>query len=361
MPEHIETTRFLVSKRQLEQYRFESSAPTKLAGGDILASIEKLAFTANNITYAVMGERLSYWDFFPAKEGWGSIPAWGFASVIASRHEGISEGERLYGYFPVSSHTVLTPGKLSERGFKDASAHRQQLAGVYNRYERVSAHHREGLEALLRPLFLTAFLIDAFLANNVLFGAETILLSSASSKTAIATAYMLNKRLGKAYRLVGLTSPANETFVKGLSCYDQVMRYETLKDLPGADAVYLDFSGNAPLRRELHQHFRMRHSALIGAAHWEQLAATRDLPGATPTTFFAPSEAKRRVDSWGADVFQQRVSDAWQDFLNRAEGWFTLSKSVGRAGVGAVYLDTLAGRVKPDTGHIVSLRSDTRP
>ncbi|MBC7103757.1 MAG: DUF2855 family protein [Parvibaculum sp.] len=43
----------------------------------MLVEIEKFALSANNITYAVAGDMLNYWSFFPAEEGWGKIPVWG--------------------------------------------------------------------------------------------------------------------------------------------------------------------------------------------------------------------------------------------------------------------------------------------
>ncbi len=43
-----------------------------LAEGAVRFAIEKFAFTANNITYAVAGDMLNYWSFFPAEDGWAS-------------------------------------------------------------------------------------------------------------------------------------------------------------------------------------------------------------------------------------------------------------------------------------------------
>jgi hypothetical protein len=40
--------------------------------GDILMKVEQFAFTANNMTYALMGGATGwYWYFFPAPRGWG--------------------------------------------------------------------------------------------------------------------------------------------------------------------------------------------------------------------------------------------------------------------------------------------------
>ena len=53
---------------------------------------ERFALTANNITYAAFGEAMKYWQFFPADEGFGCIPVWGFATVVESRCTGITPG-----------------------------------------------------------------------------------------------------------------------------------------------------------------------------------------------------------------------------------------------------------------------------
>ena len=37
---------------------------------------------------------MSYWDFFPAEQGWGRVPMWGFAEVERSEAEGVEPGTR---------------------------------------------------------------------------------------------------------------------------------------------------------------------------------------------------------------------------------------------------------------------------
>ena len=97
--------------------------------------------TANNITYAVLGGQLKYWQLFPPPENFGNIPVWGFGEVIASRHPSISEGERLFGYFPMATHLVIEATDVSKRGLRDAAAHRQGVAPVYNAYARQRRSH----------------------------------------------------------------------------------------------------------------------------------------------------------------------------------------------------------------------------
>jgi hypothetical protein len=57
-------------------------------------------------------------------------------------------------------------------------------------------------------------------------------------------------------RTVGLTSAGNQAFTQGLGCYDQVLLYEDLHTLdPATPTLYVDFAGNAALRRNVHMHF----------------------------------------------------------------------------------------------------------
>src|SRR5215468_1275841 len=189
----MQATDFVVSKNDLKQCRV---IETRLPGTDalpaeaLLVKVDRFAFTANNITYAMLGDQMKYWQLFRAPSGFGNIPVWGFGEVIASKHPAVGEGERLFGYFPMATHLVIEAGDVSKRGLRDIAAHRQGVAPVYNAYARVGndpayADKRGDHQALLRPLFMLSFLVDYYLAENAFFGVERVLLSSASSKTAI--------------------------------------------------------------------------------------------------------------------------------------------------------------------------------
>ena len=87
---------FLVRRDDLASTRIDSfDANAPLDAGELRCRIDHFAFTANNITYAVFGDAMHYWQFFPAPAGWGCVPVWGFATVQESRCDGLAVGERL--------------------------------------------------------------------------------------------------------------------------------------------------------------------------------------------------------------------------------------------------------------------------
>jgi hypothetical protein len=287
---------------------------------------------------------------------------WGFGDVIASKHPGIAIGERLFGYFPMATHLVIEAADVTKRGLRDAAAHRQGVAPVYNAYARVSgdtafAGRQGDYQALLRPLFMLSFLLDDFLAENEFFGARSVILSSASSKAAFGFAHLLHT-LRKDIRVVGLTSAANSEFVHSLGCYDDVVSYDRATSLPSSSTVaFVDMAGNSELRARLHQHFgnQIKYSGRIGLTHRSSSPDEPALPGAKPTWFSAPDQIRKRAKEWGPGGIESRFSPAWSGFAPMLDRWLKVIEGRGPAALKQVYQDTLAGRVPPDQGHILSL------
>jgi len=353
---------FVVKRDDLRQCAVEpgrASDETVLEPGQVLIRVDRFAFTANNVTYGAVGEMIGYWNFFPAGTGWGRIPVWGFGDVVASRHDALPVGERIYGYLPMSTHVVLQPDQVTPASFVDAAPHRAALPPIYNQYTRcaadpIYARDREPHIALFRPLFTTAFLLDDFLAEQNAFGARQIVLSSASSKTALGLACLLRTRGGA--RVVGLTSAGNAAFVDGTGYYDRVVDYDAVASLPAAPTVFVDFAGNGAVLERVHRRFGelLRHSAQVGVTHWERMAAPADLPGPAPVFFFAPTQLLKRLQEWGPDQFQRRLGAAMQRFLT-SSSWLRIVEHRGPAAVERLYRAMVDGAVDPAEGHKLSL------
>jgi hypothetical protein len=353
-------TDFLVKGDDLRECRIADSDVPEPGPGQALLRVDRFGLTANNITYAVFGERMSYWDFFPAEEGWGHVPMWGFAEVQQSEAKGVEPGTRLYGYLPPSSYLVVTPVRVSEHGFLDGSPHRAALPSAYQHYLVTDGDPfyrlaTEEIQMLLRPLFITSFLIDDELADEGLTRG-TIVISSASSKTAIGAAFLLAQREG--VHLIGLTSPRSAAFVDGLGIYHRTVTYDALDSLKREPATFVDIAGDGQVRRAVHSRYgeQLVHSMAVGATHWEQpLTDGESLPGPSPTFFFAPDRVAKRSQDWGPAGLQTRASDAWHPFCAWTGGWLEVLEGHGFAAVAKAYLDVLEGRVEPSTAHVLSL------
>src|SRR5882757_8178893 len=360
----MQSTDFIVARKDLQQCKsIETQLPDAAALPDeaLLVKVTRFAFTANNITYAVLGDQLKYWQLFPAPKDFGNVPVWGFGEVIASKHPSVAAGENLFGYFPMATHLVIEAADVTKRGLRDGAAHRQGVAPVYNAYARVSDDPafsgRQGdYQALLRPLFMLSFLVDDLLAENEFYGARRVMLSSASSKTAFGLAHLLHARDG--IEVIGLTSAPNLEFVRSLGCYHDVVTYDAVASLPADSPVaYVDMAGNSGLREKLHRHFgdQMKYSGRVGLTHRSTSPDEPELPGAKPIWFFAPDQIRKRAKEWGPGGVDTRFGAAWAGFAPKLDQWLTVTEGRGPATVQQVYLDTLNGRVPPDQGHILSL------
>jgi hypothetical protein len=295
-----------------------------------------------------MGDEMGYWRLFPAPEGWGRIPAWAYARVVASRSPALAEGRRVFGLAPMGKYVTVRPAPHPV-GFVDAAPHRAELSPVYNQYLSVEG---EGDDAALvmRPLFGTSVLLDLLLSEAGFEGAGTVVLTSASSKTAYGLAHLLRERPVKT---IGLTSAPRRGWVGGLGLYDAVLTYDEATDLeaPGG-AVLVDFAGDRELVRGVHEQLGdvLARSILVGFTHRRVAGDEAPLPGPAPEFFFAPDEIARR----GREL-AQRYADAWAGFAPVAERAMRIERITDGDELVRVYRDLLEGRVDPAAGYVVSL------
>ena len=344
-----------VKKNDLAQSEWHESEMPTLADGQILLAVEKYALTANNITYAVVGDGFGYWNFFPTGDAeWGIVPVWGFASVVASKNADIAVGERVYGYLPMASHLLVTPTNVQDGGFVDGAAHRHGLAIIYNQYNRLGKGEGslEAERAIFQPLFTTSFLIEDFMRSNDWFGAAALVMTSASSKTSLGLA-MVTKSLSPSIKRIGLTSEGNKAFVEQSGLYDQVLTYDNLS---AADAssptVSVDFAGNGRLLADIHAHWgdALKFSSLVGATHVSERGGADGLQGPKPQLFFAPTAAESLIKEIGAPAFRARVDEQFAAFVTGASAYLKVEDLEGREALQSAYLAMLANEVAPSRG-----------
>jgi hypothetical protein len=363
MTEH---TRLFTDKQALNHTRAVSGPLPRVGRGEALLRIRRVAVTTNNITYAAFGDAMQYWNFFPTGEaGWGHMPVWGFADVEASDVDGVEAGERFYGYFPVASHLLMKPVRVTERGFYDGAEHRLALTSAYNQYTRTTADpayraQDENYQPLVRPLFITSFMLADFLQDNAFFGAKRLVVSSASSKTAYGTAFCLEGLQG--VELVALTSPRNKAFVEGLGCYHRTVGYDELSGLDAnVPTLYVDFSGDEDLRAKVHHHFgaSLVYDCYAGSAQNTNFLRDTGLPGPEPKFYFAPVQIRKRNADWGHAEVNRKFNEAQLAFIRRvsdpARPWMAVREHAGFEAAQKLIADLHAGRIDPQLGHVVVL------
>jgi len=337
----------LTSGRLIDQPDIKS---VELAPHQALIAVEKFATTSNTITYGRAGDRLGYWDFFPASQtGWGRLPAWGIGRVLRSNSDHLLVGDRYYGYFPMSDYLVVTVGQKKAFGFIEASPHRTHLAAFYNEYRLMTEENgfpktQDDYQIIYKPLFTTSFTIDIFLANESFFGADTVLLTSASSKTAIGLAYNLHKN--RNIKILGLTSKGNAEFVRGLGLYSDVLTYDETDKITSPAVTVVDMAGNMTVVKSLRRSLgnRLVYFCGVGASHWNspREEGLSKLGGAPRVGFFAPDVIKEIEAEWSPETFQAELTNSWNGFVTKISGLVKFSYKSGDD-IGAVYSELVKG------------------
>ncbi|KAI8917086.1 hypothetical protein DFJ77DRAFT_547912 [Powellomyces hirtus] len=354
-------TELWVEQGDIGKVIFKAVPIPDLKKNEILCRIDTFGLSANNVTYAMLGRSYRYFDFFPVagdtEKKYGKVPVWGMATVTRSNHTEIPTGERIYGYFPLAQYEVI---KVSSSGFTPAffyteRPHLPADRKVYNQLFRqkgdpfYDAKH-EGEMMLFRPLYWTSFFLDDYINENGYFNAKTVVISSASSKTAFCYAFLAKQR---GIHTIALTSPSNVGFVKSLGFYDDIVTYENLKQLPKVDSLYVDVSGSKDLAKQVHAHLgsNLKRALSVGMSNAGE--AKGEFPEGTEIFFAPPWMKKRQEELRGTLLDIMRKS--WKSSMDRVEDWVNVQRLTGTANVEKTWLAMVNGRTPPDIGYVLSL------
>ena len=353
--EEYQQWNIVISKKDISRANVEISDIPELEEDQLLLKIEGFALTANNISYAATGDMVGYWNFFPAEDSHnGIVPVWGYAQIIQSAHLEFEVGMRFYGYFPMGSHLIVSPaeGDVSA-GFMDSAEHRAPMAPIYNYYRKLSDSVHDdmvALRAIVQPLFMTSFLIEHKFRSEDWFGADTIIITSASSKTAMGLAYMV-KNDSPDVRRIGITSAANIEFTMDTGLYDQVMSYDDSFTDHGLDAeeqsVSVDFAGDTEFLSQIHDHLgdNLKFSSLIGMTHVGKSGPRDEIGGVKPVFFFAPAAAQEFINDLGQAEFDRQAGRALYGFMDFISGQIDVRLIEGPQAVQQAYEMLFHGNV----------------
>lgn len=349
-----------VRRKAFGETRVTSTAVPALAEGEVFARIDRFALTANNVSYALSGDMIGYWKFFPVEEPWGVVPVWGFADIVQSRCDALPVGERIWGFLPMASHVVLKPVDVGARSFMDGAAHRTPLPAIYNMYQRTNGDPPEMKafeddRCILFPLFSTSFILCDYLVDNAFFGARQVIIDSASSKTGLGLCNLLMRLGADRPRVIGLTSARNLEFVRRLGVCDDVRTYDDITTLDAASpAAFVDMAGNADVIGAIHAHFagNLKLSSSVGATHWEAPRFRGEGAIVPHSFFFGPAQFMKREQEWGQGEVMRRATREAARMSLELRGVMSVQKLAGASAVAEAFSRLVRNDVPADVGLI---------
>ena len=350
---------FIVNSKNRNQYGLKNTGLKILSDNEITAKVEKFGFTSNNVTYAALAETIPYLKFFPdaSSEENGILPVWGIAEVTESKHSDIRPGQRFYGFLPAAEYVQIRPASANSSGF---TAERPQIRPEYGFYNICSflekdVFYDEAIEdemTVFRPLFMTGILVADWLEFNEYRSADTVVISSASSKTSygIAKAVKSNE---KKCRLIGLASERNAAFCRTLDVYDEVVSYDHPEGISSSYSVlYVDVAGNELLRSSLSASLgeRLKLVLSVGMSHGSTDGFQAGTLGDRFEVFFAPGWMMKRRRK-----LPEKIGSVWKAQISSVGKYFQTVRKNGIDNFEKDYADFLSGKINPSESILFQL------
>ena len=237
-----------------------------------------IALTVNNLSYAIGGDMLHWWDTYPVPQSlpapyndhdrYGIVGAWGYATILESSIASLVPGTLLRGYLPVSTlPTVLQLAPAEAKGhWIEDSPHRKKLFPLYQRYVVADTIHSDTdlasphrLDSLAWDVLLGILWECGYLLNRLCFppgwsvkpihpfgngqwtsadadlSESAVVMLAASGKTALSFAQQLHDARGPGsgpLTVVGVTSKSATAFLQGTGYHAAVLSYDDLKQQP---------------------------------------------------------------------------------------------------------------------------------
>lgn len=304
--------------------------------------------------------------------------AWGFATVVESRHEKVCEGTRLYGFLPMSRYLVkhvertVPPGVGGLTGLVDLKCEDvpYQLRR-YQEYEVVPEDSDPVLEEwkiLTKEIYTNAFWVDEMLVTDCGMVSNAII-SCASSKTAICLAYAMRTRVNEGpsaemRHLVGLTSPEHVEFVRSLNLYSEVLTYDDVSRLPqGLTCIYVDIKCDGELRQRITLHLgtNLTLNLVIGPSMFQKKVKDQIFEKrANEKLFNADDWLERRkiVNTVTKTGRNEKLVHSYAAFVERARSWFGVRHLGGVEAVRSAYERVCNNGCSPGEVYVCSMHED---
>ena len=184
-------------------------------------------------------------------------PVWGIAEVTSSNIDKVEVGTQYMALLPMGESVSFAKAKLNPEDDTVLIVDRPEAFVAYNTLSKIDTDSpmRYGSEysdyaLACSPGIVTGHGLYFRMVTTNCYGADTVVVTSASSKVALAMAlYMKNDPDNKFQntKIVGYTSPSNMEFCQKAGVYDEVLSYD--KMLPSSEKKYImiDIAGRGDI------------------------------------------------------------------------------------------------------------------
>lgn len=351
----------------------------------IVLRIDKFSMTQMTIGYLMKGFTRTfggYHHFFSSKEdGVYRSAAWGIATVIESGHLKVPVGTRLFGPMPICKYfhqKVLRTIPASRNGDDPPVVEFQNEDMPFNmqrfqEYEILAPSSAEDPEfedwkLATKEIYTMAFYMDEQLLTET-GQINSVIISCASSKTAMALAYCLKMRGGSAIEremehLVGLTSKEHYDFVVSTGLYQEVYTYDDVESLPtDKTIVYMDFKCDGALRQAITLKLgtNLMYNMVLGPAVFQKRMKDQVFEKRAREVIFDEStwrERRRMVAEVTKTGRNEKLRNSYKAYVERMKRYITVRHSCGLEQVKDVYENIYGNKASPAELHVCSMHPD---
>lgn len=361
----VELSRVLEVPRDepLRRTRVTTEALLPPRDGQVHLVVERFGLSSNNVTYALLGDVLGHWLPFPAADGWGRVPAWGVATVVAGDPAVAPVGARFTGYLPMATH-VSVHAVATSHGLRVVSPERAEMALMYRELRRIDGDPTwdEDLidaEVLMLPVSPAAGLLEYDLRRA---GTRHVVITSASSKTSLGVGRLLVEH---GVRVTGLCGRERVPAVTSVGAFDQVLPYDDLTGLGVIEqTTYVDVAGDPAVTQDVLNRLgsAARGSVAVGGTRLASLGGTStfevEQPGPRAVQFDAGQREVDLMDELGHDAVAHIRQHARQVLVPWAAGALNVQRLEGLHAAGQAWVRMGAGSLEPLEAIIVYPSSD---
>jgi hypothetical protein len=346
----------------------------ELDEGKVLMRVDKFGFSHMSLGYLMKGFTRTfagYHNFYKSSQGdnFYRSACWGYATVVESAHPKVAVGTRLYGLVPPSKYEVQSVSGFIKGSKGEPSIVEMEMGEnvPYNmrRFQEMEVVEGnnddpvvEDWRIVVKEIYTMAFYMDEQLLVETGM-INSVIISCASSKTALALAYCL--RMREMRYVVGFTSKEHLDFVKSTGLYHDVFCYDDVDKLPtDHTVVYMDFKCDGELRQRitLKMGTNLMYNMVVGPAAFQKRQKDQIFEKRARQVLFDEAtwrERRRMVAEVTKTGRNEKLKYSYKSFVERMKQYIKLRHTNGAGALTKMYDNVYSNTASPSEAFVCSL------